>query len=75
MSETSVSLLERLRSRPDNAAWQRLVELYTPLLHGWLRRHGLRSSDVDDLVQDALAVVVRELPRFEHGQRTGSFRA
>ena len=30
MSDTSVSLLERLRLRPDAASWQRLVDLYTP---------------------------------------------
>lgn len=74
MSETSVSLLERLRSRPDDDAWQRLVGLYTSLLHGWLRRYGLQPSDVDDLVQEVLAVVVRELPQFQHNQRPGAFR-
>src|SRR5262249_42556003 len=31
--------------------------------------------DADDLVQDVLAVVVRELPRFEHNRRTGAFRS
>jgi len=74
MSETSISLLERLHSRPDNDSWQRLIGLYTPLLHGWLRRYGLQSSDVDDLVQDVLAVVVRELPQFQHNHRPGAFR-
>jgi hypothetical protein len=39
MSETPVSLLERLRSRPDDASWRRLVDLYTPLILSWLRRH------------------------------------
>jgi RNA polymerase sigma-70 factor, ECF subfamily len=75
MSETSVSLLERLRSRPDEASWQRLVDLYTPLIQGWLRRHLLPDADTDDLVQEVLAVVVRELPRFEHSRRPGAFRS
>jgi RNA polymerase sigma-70 factor (ECF subfamily) len=74
MSETSVSLLERLRSQPDTASWQRLVDLYTPLLHGWLRRYALQQADVDDLVQDVLTVVVRELPHFQHNQQRGAFR-
>ncbi len=74
MCETSASLLEQLRGQSDGAAWQRLVELYTPLLHGWLRRHGLQPSDVDDIVQDVLAVVVREMPHFRHNRRTGAFR-
>src|SRR5262245_13358137 len=75
MSETSFSLLERLRSQPDAAAWQRLVELYTPLIRGWLHRHQLQAQDADDLVQDVLGAVVRELPRFQHGERRGAFRA
>jgi RNA polymerase sigma-70 factor (ECF subfamily) len=74
MCETSASLLERLSDRPDGAAWRRLVDLYTPLLRGWLGRHGLQACDVEDLVQDVLAVVVRELPHFRHNRRTGAFR-
>lgn len=74
MCETSASLLERLRGQPDQADWRRWTELYLPLLRGWLRRHGLQAADVDDLVQDVLAVVVRELPTFQHNRRTGAFR-
>src|SRR6516164_247108 len=74
MSGTSVSLLERLRERPDGEAWQRLVAIYTPLLKQWLGRYGLQASDADDLTQEVLAVVVREMPRFEHNQRAGAFR-
>jgi len=74
MSATSATLLERLRDRSDAEAWQRLVELYTPLLSGWLRRHALQAADVDDLVQEVLAVVAREAPRFRHSGRTGAFR-
>jgi RNA polymerase sigma-70 factor (ECF subfamily) len=74
MSETSLSLLERLRSQPDDGAWRRLVDLYTPLIHGWLRRHSVPPQDADDLAQDVLAVLIRELPRFEHDGRPGAFR-
>jgi RNA polymerase sigma-70 factor (ECF subfamily) len=74
MSETSVSLLERLRKEPDPASWRRLVDLYTPLIRGWLCRHGLQTADADDLVQDVLGVVVRELPQFQHDRRPGAFR-
>lgn len=74
MPETSLSLLERLRGQPDAAAWQRLMDLYEPLIRGWLRRHQLQVSDVDDLVQEVLAIVVKEMPGFEHNQRPGAFR-
>jgi RNA polymerase sigma-70 factor (ECF subfamily) len=74
MSNTSVSLLERLRERPDGDAWQRLVAIYTPLLRQWLGRYGLQASDLDDLTQEVLAVLVRELPSFQHNERPGAFR-
>jgi RNA polymerase sigma-70 factor, ECF subfamily len=74
MSETSASLLDRLRLDPDPASWQRLVDLYTPLIRGWLRRQALPNQDADDVVQEVLAVVVRKLPQFEREPRTGSFR-
>jgi len=74
MSDTSASLLQRLREQPDGDAWRRLVHLYTPLLQGWLGRYGLQPADADDLTQEVLAVVVRELPQFEHNHRAGAFR-
>jgi RNA polymerase sigma-70 factor (ECF subfamily) len=74
MLDTSVSLLERLRRQPDDASWQRLVDLYTPLLRGWLRRHLVPQGDVDDLVQEVMAVLVRELPQFQYDRSRGTFR-
>lgn len=74
MPETPVSLLERLRLQPDDASWQRLVDLYAPLIRDWLRRQELPASEADDMTQEVLAVVVRELPGFRHDLRVGAFR-
>jgi RNA polymerase sigma factor (sigma-70 family) len=74
MTETSVSLLERLRLQPDPASWRRLVDLYTPLIRSWLHRYLLQQPDAEDLVQEVLAVLVRELPNFRHDLRPGAFR-
>jgi RNA polymerase sigma-70 factor (ECF subfamily) len=75
MSETSLSLLERLRLQPDAESWQRLVSLYTPLIQGWLRRHAVPPADAEDLTQEVMTVVVRELPQFTHSHRRGAFRS
>jgi RNA polymerase sigma-70 factor (ECF subfamily) len=75
MQETSPSLLERLRAGPDAEAWRRLVELYTPLLHAWLRRYFLQQTDADDLVQEVLGTLVRELPAFQYDPARGAFRS
>lgn len=76
MSEsTSFSLLNRLRNSGDAEAWQRLVTVYRPLLAAWLRRFDVQASDVDDLAQEVMMVVMRELQSFQHNERQGAFRS
>jgi RNA polymerase sigma factor (sigma-70 family) len=74
MNETSVSLLVLAGRGGDAEAWRRLEAIYSPLLRNWLRRHGMSAEDVEDLVQDVLLAVSRELPTFEHAGRAGAFR-
>jgi RNA polymerase sigma-70 factor (ECF subfamily) len=64
MNSTPWSLLERLRRTPDEDAWARFVELYTPLLYHWARRLGLQEPDAADLVQEVFAAVVQDLAGF-----------
>lgn len=75
MDETSLSLLDRLRSHPSDSTWRKMVDLYTPLIRGWLRRFNMSQADVDDIVQEVLSVVFRKLPDFERNPQVGSFRA
>lgn len=72
--DTSLSLLESLRVAPDQSAWQRLVELYSPLIRGWLRRQSVIEQDEDDLVQEVLTIVYRKVPEFHRNPQAGSFR-
>ncbi len=74
MAETSATLLERLNDRSDSVAWRRLVDLYSPLINGWLRRQGVVAEDAEDLTQEVLEVVVREVSGFRHNGRVGAFR-
>jgi len=74
VAETSLSLLDRLGDPSNATAWERLVEIYTPLIRSWVAQRANLGSDADDVVQEVLAVVVRRLPEFEHNQRIGAFR-
>src|SRR5262245_30716918 len=74
MQTTPVSLLERLRGEANPQAWERFVDLYTPLLYKWARRVGLDAADAADLVQDVLTKLVETLPTFAY-DRNRSFRA
>ncbi len=66
MHTTSVSLLLRLRQPGDQPAWERFVDLYTPLLFHWARRAGLQGPDAADLIQDVFEVLVRKLPELAY---------
>jgi RNA polymerase sigma-70 factor (ECF subfamily) len=75
VSLTSSSLLERLRGAPPDASdWGRLHDIYLPLIRSWLLRVPGLDDEADDLAQEVLVVLVRELPRFER-RRDGAFRA
>ncbi len=69
MTRTPATLLERLRTAPDEAAWGRFVELYTPLLLFWAQRAGLREPEASDLVQDVFTHLVTKLPGFVYDRR------
>src|SRR5262245_51381060 len=74
MNTTSVSLLERLRKPEEREAWDRFVQLYTPLLFHWAQRQGLSTNDAGDLVQEVFLLLMRKLPEFVYdGQK--SFRS
>lgn len=75
MDQTSVSLLAKLQNPGDQESWDRLARLYTPLVRQWLHRYDVQEADADDLVQEVLAVVARELSEFGHNRQPGAFRS
>jgi RNA polymerase sigma factor (sigma-70 family) len=72
--ETSLSLLDELCHAPRGTAWDRLVAAYLPLLRGWITRYNVQPADAEDLAQDVLVVLMKELPSFRHNQKRGAFR-
>lgn len=75
METTHLSLLQRAKDEMGGATWKDFFELYSQLVDAWLRRRGLQGQDVEDVRQEVMTVVIRELPNFEHNGRTGAFRA
>jgi RNA polymerase sigma-70 factor (ECF subfamily) len=76
MDTTEISLLARLRGDPqDESVWRVMAEIYRPWLFDWLVARREQPADAEDVVQEVLETVHRELPRFEHNGRKGAFRA
>jgi RNA polymerase sigma-70 factor (ECF subfamily) len=70
---TPLSLLDRARAR-DPGAWGRLVALYRPLILFWCGRQGVADGDLEDVAQEVLAAVSRDLGAFRRDRLTDSFR-
>jgi RNA polymerase sigma-70 factor (ECF subfamily) len=74
MLTTPPSLLERLRQTQESDAWERFVEIYTPLLFAWTKRLGLSDHEAADLVQDVFTILVEQMPQFVYDKEK-SFRS
>jgi RNA polymerase sigma-70 factor (ECF subfamily) len=70
---TSVTLLERVRSR-DQDAWHRLLHLYTPLVVYWCQRGGVDARDAEDVCQDVFQAVTVGLEGFRREHAGQTFR-
>ena len=71
---TRPSLLLRLRDHQDREAWAQFVDLYAPLIYGFLRKRGLQDADAADLTQDVLRALVHAVPQFRYDPARGRFR-
>jgi DNA-directed RNA polymerase specialized sigma24 family protein len=72
--ETRRSLLSRLRDVRDAPNWQVFFDLYWRLLYNVARRADLNDTDAQDVVQDTLVAVAREIPGFRYDPERGSFK-
>ncbi|HUG71112.1 MAG TPA: sigma-70 family RNA polymerase sigma factor [Pirellulaceae bacterium] len=70
---TSASLIARARVG-DGQAWERLAELYGPVVYRWSRQAGLQDSDAADVMQEVFRDVARGLDGFEKQKEGDTFR-
>jgi len=73
MSATSVTLLDQLRLQPTPKAWQRFVDIYSPILLRYSLSKGIPPDAAADLMQDVFVVFLEKLPTFEYAAG-GGFR-
>ena len=74
MQSTSINLLKRIREHKSDSAWQRFVDLYTPLIFYWARQKGLSTDDADLFVESEYRSVIvnraLDLLKFEFMEST-----
>ena len=59
----------------DEEAWDRLVQVYGPMIYGWARKRGASAEDASDVMQDVFQTLTTKLGEFEKRSEASSFRA
>ncbi|HHY84776.1 MAG TPA: sigma-70 family RNA polymerase sigma factor [Verrucomicrobia bacterium] len=71
---TRASLLSRLKDWQDQASWQDFFDTYWKLIYTFARKRGLTDSEAQDVVQDTMISVARQIPGFKYNPALGSFK-
>ena len=72
---TRSTLLVRLKDLEDQEAWYYFFETYWKLIFNFALKSGLDESDAEDVVQETVRAVARQMPEFEYNRQRGSFRS
>lgn len=71
---THASLLERLRDLKDQASWQEFYSTYRKLIFSFALKHGLTATEAEEVVQETVITVARNLPEFRYDPKRCSFK-
>ncbi len=72
---TSPSLLMRIRNPDDAESWNLFEAVYAPIVRNYCERRGIQLSDIDDITQEVMTAVARNIQRFDYQPQRGRFRA
>lgn len=73
MLATRNSLIERLGNWDDRARWQEFFDTYWRLIYGVARKSGLSDAEAQDVVQDTIFGVAKNIAKFD--SKAGSFKS
>jgi RNA polymerase sigma factor (sigma-70 family) len=71
---TRRTLLSRLKQWDDQESWQDFFNTYWKLIYGVALRAGLGETEAQDVVQDTIVSVARQMPNFKYDPAIGSFK-
>jgi RNA polymerase sigma factor (sigma-70 family) len=71
---TRYSLLGRLQDWSDDDSWRDFFETYWRLIYATALKSGLSESEAQDVVQETIISVAKDLHKFERVRKRGSFK-
>jgi RNA polymerase sigma-70 factor (ECF subfamily) len=71
---TRYSLLSRLQNRDDHESWKDFFDTYWRLIYSVAIRSGLTEPEAQDVVQETVITVARDIHKFKRDRALGSFK-
>lgn len=71
---TRESLLSRLKDLDDHASWKEFFDAYWRLIYNTAIKFGLNDSEAQEVVQETVISVCRNVGDFKYDPRKGSFK-
>ena len=72
--QTRHSLLSRLKDYEDNDSWQDFFDTYWKLIYSFALRSGLNDAQAQDVVQETIIAVARQMAERKYDRAKGSFK-
>jgi RNA polymerase sigma-70 factor (ECF subfamily) len=72
---TRRSLLTRLKSWDDQEGWRVFFDTYWKLIYGVARKAGLTETEAQDVVQETVLSVAKQMQGFRYDPAIGSFKS
>ncbi len=72
---TRKTLLSRLRDWDDRESWRVFFDTYWKLIYSFSIKSGLSESEAEDIVQETVFSVAKQMPKFQYDAEHGSFKA
>jgi RNA polymerase sigma factor (sigma-70 family) len=73
--KTRLSLIERLRNRDDRESWREFFDGYWKLIYGLAIKSGLTEPEAEEVVQETMASIAKNLDAYEYNPRECSFKS
>ena len=71
---TRYTLLSRLEDRGDQDSWKDFFDTYWRLIYSVAVKSGLTEAEAQDVVQETIISVARDIHKFERDRALGSFK-
>lgn len=72
---TRSSLLFRLKEWKDSASWDEFFQAYNKSIHKIAIGRGLTRIEAEEVVQETMVAVARQMPEFSYDRAIGSFKS